>query len=167
MTCNGVRVELVVIREGDVRAMLRVKGDLEEVAKIPVRAAAEAAGADGPAVNDVVANDTLREDGYGAVAVDALRIVDVPIGPARHPGRALILRKGVTDVGVVRPDRIDEPEVIRGERREEIYRTLSVWSRRLGEDLGVSKRERWQTQFRVGRDAHVDAAQCSARYVFC
>src|SRR5437016_33010 len=49
-----VRIHQVIIREGDVRTILRVKGDLEEVAQVAVRAAAEAACTDGTPVNGMV-----------------------------------------------------------------------------------------------------------------
>src|SRR3989442_11165771 len=56
-----------------------------------------------------------------------------------RPGRALIGREGVEDVGVVRPHRVDEPKVIRGKGWEKIARALILRARQAGEDLGVGK----------------------------
>ena len=82
-----------------------------------------------------------------------------------RPGRALIGREGVKDVGVIRPDGVDEPKVIRGKSREKIASALILSARRTGEDLGVGEGVSRQTQLDVGRDADVDATEGSRREV--
>src|SRR5260370_5545797 len=54
-----------------------------------------------------------------------------------RPGRALIRRERVEDVGVVRPDRVDEPKVIHGKRGEKVDGALILGTRRAGEHLWV------------------------------
>src|SRR5947199_6900375 len=76
-----------------------------------------------------------------------------------RPGRALIGREGVKDVGVIRPDGVDEPKVIRGKSREKVVGALILSARRTTEDLGVGEGESRQTQLDVGRDADVDAKE--------
>src|SRR6266568_4027545 len=82
-----------------------------------------------------------------------------------RPGRALIGREGVEDVGVVRPHGVDEPKVIRGKGWEKIARALILRARRAGEDLGVGEGKNRQAQFHVGRDADVNATEGSTREV--
>src|SRR5207249_10020836 len=64
----------VIVRVGDVGAMLRIESHLEEVRKTATVAAraARAAGTDRSRMNDVVARDVLRERRYRVVAIDAL-----------------------------------------------------------------------------------------------
>src|SRR6266436_3022623 len=82
-----------------------------------------------------------------------------------RPGRALIGREGVEDVGVVRPHRVDEPKVIRGKGWEKIARALILRARQAGEDLCVGKGKSRQAQIHVGRDADVNATEGSTRKV--
>src|SRR5207302_1913699 len=74
----------VIVRVGDVGAMLRIERHLEEVRKTATVAAraARAAGIDCSRMNDVVARDVLRERRYRVVAIHALGHVDVPLRPA-------------------------------------------------------------------------------------
>src|SRR5882672_8653880 len=74
-----------------------------------------------------------------------------------RPGRALIGREGVEDVGVDRPRGVDKPKVIRGKGWEKIARSLILRARRAGEDLGVGEGKSRQAQLHVGRDADVNA----------
>src|SRR6266404_1392910 len=83
-----------------------------------------------------------------------------------RPGRPLVGREGVEDVGVVRPDRVDEPEVIRGKGWEKIHRALILRTGRAGEDLSIGEGEGGQTQLCVGRDSDVDATRRATRKVF-
>src|SRR6266403_181973 len=83
-----------------------------------------------------------------------------------RPGRPLVGREGVEDVGVVRPDRVDEPEIIRGKGWEKIHRALILRTGRAGEDLSIGEGEGGQTQLCVGRDSDVDAPEGSTRKVF-
>src|SRR5882672_7388299 len=83
-----------------------------------------------------------------------------------RPRRPLIGRERVEHVGVVRPDRVDEPEVIRGKGWEKIQRTLILRTRRAGEDLSIGEGEGGQAQLRVGGYADVDAPKGSTRKVF-
>src|SRR5713226_6407764 len=82
-----------------------------------------------------------------------------------RPGRALIRRERVEDVGVVRPDRVDEPKVIHGKRGEKIDRALILRTRRAGEYLVVGEREYREAHIHVGRDADVNATEGSTRNV--
>src|SRR3981189_748888 len=74
-----------------------------------------------------------------------------------RPGRALIGREGVEDVGIDRPCGVDKPKVIHGKRGEKIARSLILRARRAGEDLVVGERECRQAHIHVGRDADVNA----------
>src|SRR6266436_297515 len=56
-----------------------------------------------------------------------------------RPGRALIGREGIEDVGVDRPCGVDKPKVICGKGWEKIARSLILRARRAGEDLGVGE----------------------------
>ncbi len=78
-----------------------------------------------------------------------------------RPGRALVGREGVEDVGVVRPRGVDEPKVIRGKGWEKIARALILRARQAGEDLGVGEGKSRQAQIHVGRDADVNATEGS------
>src|SRR3989442_14629562 len=85
------RVDFMVVRERDVRAVQRIEGDLEVIGKAAVGAAAQPAGRDRPAVDDVIADDALREHWEDRiVAVDAFRVVDVPLRPSGHAARAAV-----------------------------------------------------------------------------
>src|SRR6266850_5547145 len=83
-----------------------------------------------------------------------------------RPRRPLIGRERVEHVGVVGPDRVDIPKVIRGKGWEKIQRTLILRTRRAGEDLEVGKGEDRQAHRYVGGDADVDATERSTRKVF-
>src|SRR6266850_149046 len=83
-----------------------------------------------------------------------------------RPRRPLIGRERVEHVGVVRPDRVDEPEVIRGKSWEKIHRTLILRTSQAGEDFCIGEGEGGQAQLRVGGYADVDAPKGSTRKVF-
>ena len=65
--------------------------------------------------------------------------------------------RGEKDIAIVRPDRVDEPEVIHGKGGEKIDRSLILATRGAGEDLEVGEGEGGQAQLCVGRNADVDA----------
>src|SRR6267142_6798536 len=112
-----------------------------------------------PNVTVGVGGDPREEVGaapvYGKAHINGVR-----------PGRPLIGRERVEDVGVVRPDRVDEPEVIRGKSWEKIHRALILRTGRSGEDLSIGEGEGGQTQLCVGRDSDVDATRRATRKVF-
>src|SRR5437016_10474297 len=74
----------VIVRVGDVGAMLRIESHLEEVRKTATVAAraTRTAGPDRSRMHDVHARDVLRERRYRVVAIDALGHIDVPLRPA-------------------------------------------------------------------------------------
>src|SRR6266702_6071467 len=82
-----------------------------------------------------------------------------------RPGRALIGRERIEDVGVDRPRGVDKPKVIRGKGWEKIARALILRARRARKDLGVGEGKSRQAQLHVGRDADVNAAEGSTREV--
>ena len=85
---TDLRVDQVVVREGDVRAVLWVKSDLEQVGEAAIRSAAQPAGRNRSPVDDVIADLTLREAGCCIVGVNTLGIIYVPLGPPLHAGCA-------------------------------------------------------------------------------
>src|SRR6266446_3659695 len=82
-----------------------------------------------------------------------------------RPGRALIGREGVEDVGVDRPRGVYKPKVICGKGWKKIARALILRARRAGEDLGVGEGKSRQAQLHVGGDADVNATERSSRKV--
>ncbi len=80
----------MIVREGDIGEVLRVKGDLEEVGKAAVRPTAKAACGDRAAMDDVIADHAPHKKWRGIMTVDALGVVYVPLRPASHAGCAAI-----------------------------------------------------------------------------
>src|SRR6266700_3397672 len=226
-----LRVNKMIVREGDIGEVLRVKGDLEKVGEATVCSATKTARGDRAAVDDVIADHAPHKKWRGIMTVDALGVIYLPLRPALHagcaaiacrplrgwvswlesgtivgiasliiaepndpnvtigvgrdpgeevgmaaihreahinwvrPGRALIGRERIEDVGVDRPRGVDKPKVIRGKGWEKIARALILRARRARKDLGVGEGKSSQAQLHVGRDADVNATEGSTRKV--
>lgn len=131
-----------IIGEDDIRAVLGIQCDLEEIRKRAAVAvgAARAVGANRSRVNNVIAGCVLRENGNGGVAIDALGRIDVPLRPAiggsvgtgwLHRGRVV----GVARKTRAEPCHYDVAIGICGHPRKHIrfaYRSIAVHAHRSG-----------------------------------
>lgn len=72
----------MIIRKGDIGAVMRIERYLEKVEQIAIRVAKSAASRNRSRVDTVVADSRLRELGIPAVPVDAFGHVHIPLRPA-------------------------------------------------------------------------------------